>query len=69
MVVFLPLGMLLLFYMFMDRVRMTFARLSTLSGYAYQLRRDKCNSIAFLSACSVADHSNPWTLDPLYPLR
>jgi len=37
---------------------MTFTGLSTLSGYAYQLRRDKYNSLAFLSACSVADHSN-----------
>jgi len=26
---------------------MTFAKLSTLSGYAYQLRRDECNSLAF----------------------
>jgi hypothetical protein len=38
---------------------MTFAGLSAISGYAYQLRRDKYNSLAFLSACSVADHSNP----------
>ena len=33
---------------FLNRVRMTFARLSTF-----------CNSLAFLSACFVADHSNP----------
>jgi len=32
-----------------NRVRMTFARLSSL-----------CNLLAFLSACSVEDHSNPW---------
>ena len=37
---------------------MTFARLSNL-----------CNSLAFLSACSVEDHSNPWTLDPLNPFK
>ena len=43
----------------LNRVRMTFAELSTLSDYAYQLRRDKYNSVAFLSACFVADHSNP----------
>jgi len=26
------------------------------------------NSLAFLSACSMADHSNPCILDPLNPL-
>jgi hypothetical protein len=28
-------------------------------------RSDLCNSLAFLSAWSMADHLNPWTLDPL----
>ena len=41
------------------RVRITFARRSNLSDYAYQLRRDKRDSLAFLSAGSLADHSNP----------
>jgi len=47
--IFLPLGILLLFYISLNRVRMTFAKLLNL-----------CNSLAF--------HSNPWILDPLYPL-
>ncbi|MBT8349937.1 MAG: hypothetical protein KJO26_01705, partial [Deltaproteobacteria bacterium] len=42
----------------LNRVRMIFARLSTL-----------CNFLAFLSACSVEDHSNPGTLGPLNPLE
>ena len=54
--IFLPLGILPLFYISLNRVRMTFARLSTL-----------CNSIAFLSACSAEDHLNPGLLDPLNP--
>jgi hypothetical protein len=52
----LPLGILLLFYISLNRVHMTFAKLSALSDYAYQLRRDKCNSLAFLSACSIGDN-------------
>ena len=36
----------------LNKVCMTFARLSTLSGYAYQLRRDKCNSLAFHPAAT-----------------
>jgi hypothetical protein len=42
----------------LNRVRMTFARLSTL-----------CNSLAFLSASSVEDHSNPGILESLNPMR
>jgi len=56
--IFLLLGILLLFYRDPSRGYTTFAILSTL-----------CNSKAFLSACSVEDHSNPLTLDSLNPLK